>query len=169
MSETNGSEVTRIIPGRVWETSRAIEHLKDKPIGYLATYAELSEVIRRELPGDGRSYVLSAINYLRREGAVWSCVKTEGYRRLADGEIVEEAGRKLTSARRSAGRAERIVVCADRDKLTAEERRKMDVLLLRRRTWELFMTPTGEKRIAGMIEAGAKTLPPASEVLKLFR
>lgn len=131
--------------------------------GDTVSYADLTELIGRDVQDRARYILLRALDLLRRDhNYVFGTVRRVGVKRLADGEIVGSAASDVASIRRKARKAASKLTCvADYDALTPDERIRHNA------TVSLFgaiatMTKRPEmKRLETAVEATGRTLPLA--------
>jgi hypothetical protein len=94
--------------GEMSADSRAVfQRLMKCQVGDIVTYKELTTLTRRDVQGDDRYVLSTAVNACLREGLVFDCVRTEGVKRLADSEIVSASTDALPRIRRIARKATR--------------------------------------------------------------
>jgi hypothetical protein len=78
------------------------EHLILTPVGAVATYARLGDAIGKPVNGSCGALRTARLIAQREDGAIFSCIKGEGLKRLDDEGIVALAGVETLSVRRRA-------------------------------------------------------------------
>lgn len=160
---------TKIIPGASAQTSALYAALLDKPVGTRMTYEELSSVARANVTNGGRGYLTSALRRLRNQHRQeWGVERGKGITRLDDGQIVIKAGSELKRGRRVLGKTKRILSCAEYDRLSPEQRKEHDAIVIGARTAELFTGKIGQDKLKATLPPGGK-LPEHDRVLEMFR
>jgi hypothetical protein len=95
------------------------------PVGQTITFKALGDAISRPVEG-GTAALQSALHKaLADDGMVFENVRTVGYRRLSDVEIVDASSRDVRTIRRAVKRSARKLALADPRKLTDEKRHEM--------------------------------------------
>lgn len=101
-------------------------HLETAEVGQLVTYAELSELIGRDVQGKGRYLLETAKRALLRRGIVFETVRGEGIKRASDIEIVDHRQQDFDRIKRTAGRALNKLACVNQDSLNNEAKIKFN-------------------------------------------
>lgn len=121
------------------------DFLKTIAVGQLATYADMSTLIGRNVRGLG-----ALVTARRRSGAVWEAVPNRGLRRLSDIEIVaHRLPARVRHVGNAAGEGLREIATVDREALPEEKRAEHDAMLtILSGTKQL----TAPRAVAGTIE-----------------
>lgn len=137
-------------------------------VGDIATYAELTDAIGRDI--QKHRYLLeSALQRLLRKRKVFGCVKEAGYKRLSDSEIVDysfSAFRRIRRiARKNAGR----LSVVEFEKLSQEERLRHNLNISALGAIAHAATPSNITKLATAC-ANSNSLNglPTAHVLKLM-
>lgn len=118
------------IPEMSIDTRMLVDHFKAMPTGSTATYQELHALIGRDVQSAARSNVHSAIRHLlNNDSIVIACVRTVGYKRLADSDILGTGEQAINHIRRSARRGfQKVTAVQDYEALSADEKRRYNTL-----------------------------------------
>lgn len=99
------------------------KRLEKAEVGEIIPYAELSEIIKRNVQGDGRGSMQTAINIMRREHQrIFKPIRGIGIKRLVAGEILDIGTDALASIGRKSRRASQQVKHAPYDQLTRDQK-----------------------------------------------
>lgn len=133
------------------------------------TYEALSLLVPgRELRGKHR-YILETGRglALKENNVVTGCVSGKGVKRLTDEEIVDIPDATIAGLRRVAKKASRKVLCADYDKMGADDKKKFNSGLSVLGALLQFTTNKSLNYVAERAEKSANRLP-VDETLTLF-
>ncbi len=97
------------------------DRLQAAEVGEVVTYAELSELIKRDVQRDARYVLASAQKRLQRDNRIlFGAVRGVGIKRLNDEETVRVGATSMTKIRREARRGMQKTACANFDALSDE-------------------------------------------------
>lgn len=117
------------IPAMSADTRTLIDHLRSLAVGEIATYADLSKAIAKDVRARRHS-LHSAMRHLLREGKVFAAVMSVGIKRLNDQEIVAVGDEGLRRMRKMASRISRKLSCVtDFDALPEKQRHRHNALM----------------------------------------
>lgn len=103
------------------DSKALIDVLSSARVGELVPYATLNRAIGRDVR-QFRGAIHTALSVLEKEHQrVFSCVPTEGYKRLSDKEIIGTADGYTQKIRRAAKRSARKLACVKFDDLPPEQ------------------------------------------------
>lgn len=102
------------------------ERLRKLNPNEVATYSELSDLIKRDIQHVANSVLQSARHMLLRDGIVFDVIPKEGVKRIVNGEVVDAAKTGLERIHRQAKRSAKIIGCAEYDKLSPEKKVEMN-------------------------------------------
>jgi hypothetical protein len=144
------------------------QYLRTVEVGEIATYDKLSHVIGRPLDHSS-SMLRSAVNALIKDDRVmFACIRTVGYRRLPDADIISHADTDIDGIRRKARRGARKLTCVqDYEALTPQKQlahtSRLSVLTMVAYT----TTDQGLKKVE-TAATGKKGELPLSETVRAF-
>lgn len=106
------------------DAARLAEHLQEKKMGDLVTYAEIEKFLGYSILKAKRYILYSALRVARREeGIIFETIRSVGIKRQNDSEIADyQLKRSLGQVRRCAKRGLERARCADYEKLSKEEK-----------------------------------------------
>ncbi len=123
-------EKKKTIPEVSYETVALTEALAKLEPGELIHYTKLSAVCGRDVRTIARTNMYSAINRaVRDHNIVVECVRTEGYRRVDGGELLNAQSSGIKRIRAESRRRTRRLGCTDWNKLTQEEKGRLNAQL----------------------------------------
>ena len=116
----------RTVPQISLDSQALYDRLKKAAIGEFIPYAALSGLIDRDVTGKARGCLTTAMRaVLSRDRMVFSCIRSEGVKRLADAEIVGIGPVVVKKLRKAAKRGIRKLSCVQNfDSLTPEQKTK---------------------------------------------
>ena len=117
------------IPAMSADTRLLIDHLRSLGVGAVASYADLTKTIGKDVRSRRHS-LRSAMRHLLREGKVYAAVMRAGIKRLNDQEIVAVGDEGLRRMRKMANRISRKLSCVtDFDALPDKQRYRHNALM----------------------------------------
>lgn len=117
------------IPAMSADTRVLIDHLRSLGVGEVASYANLTKAIGKDVRARRHS-LHSAMRHLLREGKVFAAVMGVGIKRLNDQEIVAVGDEGLRRMRKMANRISRKLSCVtDFDALPEKQRYRHNALM----------------------------------------
>lgn len=138
------------------ERSLAVyEYMKDKGPDDVVTYAELESLLGGMNPqGEGRRYVYTALNQLRRDhNHIWGCVRSVGYRLLPQAERLPEADKYQRKARRNAHRSISVLKHTDPSDFSQTDRVKYDTMLSSNEIVKALLRKDGQAKVEQQVRA----------------
>lgn len=155
-----------------FEARELYERLRALKVGEVATYAELSAVAGRDVQGDARPQLYTAMRAVRREDQmVIGTVTKVGVRRLSDVETVGSAETSRRKISRESRRAMERLSTVDYEALPSDVKRRHNSEFTVFKTTEFFSRPSGlariEKQLGAKVDATKGGLPPA-ETFEMF-
>lgn len=165
------NESTSPIPHRAPETSELIRFLKDRPVGSLITYEELSAEIRKDVTNGARSYLQSARRYLNaNHGQFWEVVRGEGIKLLNPNEAARHVDAERKSAARKVNRIRDRTGRIPFDSLDDEGKRIHNGLAVGTSIARMVLGKKGQDKLrANLPTAANEKLPDATRALDLFK
>lgn len=157
------------IPEANIDTKTILERLRKAEPGELVTYAELSEIIGRDVRATARGCLTSAMRGALREGLVFSSVKNEGVRLLPDDGIAGVGLAAVKHIGRAARRAGKKLACVrDFDAMpnAAKVQHNMGMSVLGAIVHST--SAPSMKRVEATVEK-AQTQLPIAKTLDIFR
>lgn len=154
---------TKTIPNFSVDARLLYERLKTAAIGELVLYAELSEIIGRDVQNGARHLVRSALNKaLRDDRMVFEAVMDQGYRRLSDVEIVDCSDNTFARMRRMARRqTAKLTSVAEFEKLPNNLKIKHNTNISMLGALTHLVRPASVKKIEARVSETASQLPSA--------
>lgn len=150
------------------DSKALIEVLSSAAVGDLISYGSLNKAIGRDVR-KFRGSLHSAISVLERQSQrVFSCIPTEGYKRLSDKEIISSADFATRKIRRAARRSARKLACVKFDDLPADQKLAHNA---RMTIMALVTETTGSsavKRIELAVADSNAALPAAKAAIAAF-
>lgn len=143
------------------DSKALIDVLSSARVGELVPYATLNRAIGRDVR-QFRGAINTALSILEKEHQrVFSCVPTEGYKRLSDKEIIGTADGYTQKIRRAAKRSARKLACVKFDDLPPEQQlahnARMTVMAMVSETTSLAAV----KRVEAAVSDSNAALPAA--------
>jgi hypothetical protein len=162
---------TRFIPSGYSPTTGVLaDRLKSGKPGDVVTDEELTSVCLKDtrVDGDGYNNLLSAMRYCEKtQGVVWQRVRGENRLECQNDEGKYHAGRsRLSSARRFARTASRVLLLTDIDSLPEDDRPKARAAAAVAGMMSAVSRPSAVKQLADM---GASEVPAQKALLDIFR
>jgi len=135
--------------------------------GEIVPYAELSEVIGRDIRKH-RGALYTAMNSLRRDGQkVFGTMRGEGLKRLDDSGILQSAEGTIPSIHRTIRRGMKTLACSNYDHLDNEEKIRHNATASHCGALLLATKPAATKRLMAAVAEKHEELPTA-RTLELF-
>tara|TARA_R110000796_G_scaffold46566_5_gene112541 strand:- start:7169 stop:7672 length:504 start_codon:yes stop_codon:yes gene_type:complete len=161
-------ETSRAIPELSVDAQVLEKHLLTLEVDQVATYVDLSALIKRDVQHESRGVMATAQKrILRNHNRVFACVIGVGIKRLDDSAIVGIGDSFIRKQRRAAKRTARQLSCADPDKLNAEDRAKLDARLSFTGAMLLFTKDKPLRALEAQCASNNSKLPTA-ETMALF-
>lgn len=131
-----------------------IDWLRDVPIGEIATYKDLSEIVGDDIR---RAWHLlsSAREVLLKEGLVFDVVVNVGLKRLDDIGKVAAAEGYLDKSRNAARRTNRVLRVTDYAALSDADRLRYNIADIRAGAVQMFASKRGIRQIVAAAESGS--------------
>ncbi len=143
------------------DTSLIVTLLSRAAVGELVPYSDIEKILGRD-PRTHRAPAESAIRILMNEdGRVFECVPKEGYRRLADGEIVDSTNHIRERQYRLAKRATKRLSVVNTANLDDEGRRSYYTHLSIQGALQHVTASKSQKAIAGKVNGSTQQLAVA--------
>lgn len=127
------------------------ERLATAAVGELIPYSELTQLVRLNVQGPGRSALESARSIAQRKGIVFGVILNVGLKRLTDEEIVDTGFTAEAHVRRHVKRAKRKLLVAEYEKLKPEKQSKRNAYLTSLSIHEFVASEKTMKRIEGAV------------------
>ena len=143
------------------DTRCIYDRLKQAGVGETVTYKELGTILGREVDG-GDPSMQSAIRSVENDGLVFGNVRSIGYQRLRDAEIVRSTEQDRLSIRRKARRVvEKLSHVADFEGLPNDLKVKHNAAVSGFGAIAAVLSPAKMKALEGKIESAQAKLPLA--------
>lgn len=136
------------------------KRLAKAEFGEFIPYAELTALIGRNVQssqtGGARHILDTARETVLRENQIgFATVEGEGIRRMTDEELAESSEKPLRHIQRTAKKAARVVLCANMEKLTPDQQRKVSTGLSVLGAVEIFSATKSQRAIEETLKPSA--------------
>lgn len=135
--------------------------------GGIATYAQLSAALGRDVREFGKGSLYSARRIIERDGLHTGVVRNEGIQRLTVSGCVEKASSYVVRARRSASRSRHTLETTDVSQLSQAEKSRVFALSAQASAVETLGSRKATKTLTAAA-AKVQSAIPFGETLKLF-
>lgn len=143
------------------DTRVVYDRLKKAELGETITYADLGALLGREIDG-GDPIMQSALRSVENDGLVFGNVRSVGYQRLNDTEIVKSTEQDRLALRRKARRVvEKLSHVADFEALPNDLKVKHNAAVSGFGAIAAILSPAKMKALEGRIEVAQAKLPLA--------
>jgi hypothetical protein len=141
--------------------------LKNVEVGMVITYEEMTKAIGRDVRGPARPVLVTARSIVQRENRmIFDCVRSEGLKRLNDGEIVDLSDQAMDRIRRTAKRTGKKLLCVNYDQMPREKQTKHNASLSMFGAISELSKNASTKRLEREIEKhGGEQLPVAKATI----
>jgi hypothetical protein len=150
------------------DTQMIEERLRKAPVGDLVTYAELTQLVGRDVREAVYHCLQSARKRLEKDGMLFGTIEGEGLRRLSDSEIVKVPAAATLRQRRMSQRVLRQLACVqDFPALSAQDRVAHNTSMSLHGAIYLMTKPNEVKRLSDRVSEAGEKLATA-KTLELF-
>lgn len=150
------------------DASLLSQHLARVAVGQVVTYAELSAIISKPVGGAFPALRTALHIVFRDHDMVFDCVRTIGFKRLGDSDIVKSGHHDAERIRRAARRAMLRQTKADFTKLSREEQARFTAQVSTMATIAMMTKPKNLEKLAATVTPQPKELP-VRETLAMFQ
>ena len=142
--------------------------LAEASVGDLVSYETLSKAIGRDVREHASGAMQTALrSILKEDGKVFGNVRREGYKRLADNEIVDTSESSRKRILKESKKAIRRLSCVSFDGLDDDKKRQHTAAAAQFGALAHFGGKTAGKKIEAAVEKGKKEMA-IGETLRLF-
>jgi DNA-binding winged helix-turn-helix (wHTH) protein len=142
--------------------------LAEAAVGDLVTYETLTKAIGRDVRGHATGAMHTALrSVLRDDAKVFGNVRGVGYRRLADGEIIDTSESSRRRIQKESKRAIKRLTCVKFDELGQDQKRQHIAASAQLGAMAHFASKHATKKIESAVQKEDKEMP-IGQTLRLF-
>ncbi len=161
--------MTKLIGEISLQAQQLMTALQKARVGETISYDTLSKAIEADVRQFRGQLQTARRRLLRDENIVFGCVRTVGLKRLDDLEIVNEGESGLVKVRRKARRSAEVLTKAHPDRLTVEDRSRLNAVLSLHGAITLFAKKRSITKIQRLVANANTGALPVGRVVEQFK